>query len=221
MTRDLQGLNTIPGMSNGMVVVGDAKAELEATRDKRISDRAVKMAQLKKVPVSIAQALVAGGQAVIAQANKLAVRIDPLTGVPGILPGGTARDKVAQKLQWHADTLRKFIQDSTKVIGAVDKFSAATIYPQGDDLKSQVLQAYTELDAVVEGLDTLDHAWTAMWDEIETRLAALPKAVLAAVKEAAWYAKWTTWVIVGGIVVALGLVGWGVGAGVKSRISGK
>jgi len=179
----------------------------EAERDRRVSDRAKKMAELKQVPVSIAQALLAGGQAAIGQAKKLAnSHIDPLTGVPMPLPGGTARDTVVGKLQWHAAELKKF---------------AATpnaIYPSGDDLKKWVLQAFTEYDAVLEGLATLDHAWSEMWDEIATRLAELPKEIAKAVTETVSTA--TKWLVGGAIVIAVigGFVVYKVATGPSSKI---
>jgi len=202
MDSSLRGLAVVLGAQYHILGAGD-----EAERDRRVSDRAMRMAKLRQVPVSIAQALLAGGQVMIDKARS-EDKVPSMTSATGVatLPGASARDKVYGKLKWHEAELKKLASTPN------------VIYASGADLKNWVLQAFAEYDAVLEGQATLDHAWSMMWAEIGERLAALPAALQEAVQDIAWYAKWTYWAAIGGAVIALGLVGWGVGAGIKNRI---
>jgi hypothetical protein len=170
---------------------------------------AKKMAELKAVPVSVAQALLQGGQAVIAWANQHAVHVDMIPGaavpVPTVLPGQTGRDEVVSNLDRHAVAITKLT------------FTPNTPYGDAHDLEKWVTQAFIEANAVDEGNAYIDQAWDQMWSDMESRLASLPKEAYdvakaiydkgkAAVETVAWYASVTFWIVaIAGLLVAGGL----------------
>lgn len=126
-----------------------------------IAEKQRQLNTLKKVPISVAAALLHGGEAAIATARTL--------GTDKKLPGQTDRDNVFWKLQWHDGALNKATDPNA-------------IYPSGDDLKKWVMQAFIEANAAEEGSNYADAAWDDMWAEVARRLAALPKETLAAVQ---------------------------------------
>lgn len=194
------------------------------------------MDSLKQVPVSVAQVLLKYGQQAIDYANQTAAIIDlaqaqiPFTEK---LPGATRRAEVTGKLRWHKDALAKLAPSAMELAltkgnpealkASMSKMSAT--YASGADEKEWVLQAFIEANAVREGVTALTTMWNEMWAEIIEELKKLPAAVAKAagdvVKEVQWYAKAATWLIIGGGVLALGLIATGVGVGVSNRISGK
>ena len=151
-----------------------------------------KMNDLKIVTVRVAKALLQGGQQAIAGAIEGAKQ----PWYKSDLPGATARDNVKWKLLWHEATLSKLRDPNA-------------LYTPGADLKEWVMGAFIEANAVEEGAAYLDTLWKAMWAEIADALAAIPKAAMKKLKEAAdtaaFYTKTTFWVVLG----AIGLVGYG------------
>jgi hypothetical protein len=139
-------------------IFGNDASDTDAAA-KRIGERARQMSALKQVPNSVAQELLKGGQAAINQARTIGAN----------LPGGTARDNVYWKLQWHQNNL------------ALLKIAPFEMYPSADDLKKWVEQAYIELDVAQYGAAYADRLWAEMWAEIATALANLPAAVAAKV----------------------------------------
>lgn len=155
----------------------------------------LQMNTLKQVPVSVAQALLKGGQQAIAHAQSVADAQN--------LPGSTARSNVFWKLQWHQDNLAKFASLPT------------AIYPSGDDLKKYVMASYVEENAVEEGSAWLSDSWDRMWTEIGHAIAALPAKVatvvhqeVASVAESAFgFPLWAIGTVIGIVVIGLGYVG--------------
>ncbi len=123
------------------------------------------MNDLKPVTIEIARILLRGGQDAINGAINGAKQ----PWYKSDLPGETSRKEVAGKLQWHADNLTKFSASSPTMV-----------YPSGDDLKKWVMQAYIEANAVEEGAAYLDDSWQKMWNEISSKLKAMPRAALSA-----------------------------------------
>jgi hypothetical protein len=165
---------------------GDCLGPIEIIGYFDIASRQHELDSIKQVPVTIAQTLLATGIQVINQARQIASE--------NKLPGGTARDNVFWKLQWHAAELAKL---------------AATpnaFYASGADLKKWVMQAFVEYNAAEEGAEYLDSAWSAMWSEIKAKLAAMPAAVVSAVGDVVT-ATGLNWVLWGGLAV-VGLLGF-------------
>lgn len=150
------------------------------------------MNKLQQVPVSVAHSLLKWGQQVIE--NAILVANDKG------LPGPTARKNVDDHLAWHQTALLK-------------ETNPSAMYTPGQDLKQWVMRAFIEANAVEEGSQALDSAWSQMWSEIADNLAALPAAVAKKVGDvaeevattAAFYTKVTFWVAIG----AVGLVAYG------------
>ena len=149
------------------------------------------------------------------------------------LPGATRRAEVTGKLRWHKDQLALLAPSALSLAltgGNPEALKAnmakmSAIYASGADEKEWVLQAFIEANAVREGVTALSTMWDDMWTEIIEALKKLPVAVAKAagnvVKEVQWYARAATWLIIGGGVLALGIIATGVGLGVSNRISGK
>lgn len=114
------------------------------------------MNDLKAVTVGVAQALLKGGY----DAINGAIRRAQEKG----LPLASSRDKVLGKLNWHRDNLGKF----------ADRMAP---YPSANDLKTWVMQAFIETNAVEEGSLYADQAWAQMWNEISTELAKMPQKI--------------------------------------------
>lgn len=131
------------------------------------------MNALNPVTVAAALNLLRGGQDVINAARS-----------HSNLPGGTARDNVYWKLQWHENELKKFADKNA-------------VYPSGADLKRWVMQAFIEANAVGEGTATMSRAWDQMWVDMGHNAAELGQSTLTT-------AKWTVAVTVG----LVGLVGY-------------
>lgn len=161
-----------------------------------IGAKQLQMNNLRTVPLSVARELLKGGQQAIDRAKSLATDFD--------LPGGTARDNVFWKLQWHDDNLAK------------QAGSNSTLYPSGDDLKKWVMEAFIEANAAEEGAKqqalAFGQIWTDMWTNVTDALAALPQAVAQVavataqtLKEAASGVKstviWTEAIVIGGAVL--------------------
>lgn len=194
------------------------------------------MNSLKQVPVSIALVLLKYGQQAIDYANQTAAIVDlaqaqiPFTQK---LPGATRRAEVTGKLRWHKDQLATLAPSALSLAltgGNPEALKAnmakmSATYVSGSDLREWVLQSFIEANAVREGVSALSTMWDDMWTEIIEALKKLPVAVAKAagnvVKEVQWYAKAATWLIIGGGVLALGIIATGVGLGVSNRISGK
>lgn len=155
----------------GMIDIGSAQKQMNT---------------IGQVTAGIAQLLLKGGQTAINGARTTASAKN--------LPGGTARDNVYWKLQWHQSAL-------APLAGTPN-----AIYGSGDDLKHWVMQAFIEANAVEEGAAYLDAAWTQMWNDIKIAIAALPAAVAKVVTEGAEGLETTTKWIIGGVCVAAGVL---------------
>lgn len=125
------------------------------------------MNALAPVTVEIARILLRTGQSTITQAIEGAKQ----PWYKSDLPGATARGNVRDHLAWHATNL-------ASIRGVNEQ---TTAYAAGDDLKKWVTEAFVEANAVEEGAAWLDAAWNQMWDEIQAKLAAIPRAVGQAV----------------------------------------
>jgi hypothetical protein len=134
-----------------------------------IGARQNEMNSIKQVPVSVAQALVKGGQTAI----EGAILGSKQPWYKSDLPGETSRKNVQAHLQWHAFEI-------AKLAGTPN-----AMYKSGEDLKKYTMLAFQESNAVEEGAAYLDKAWTSMWSEIAAALAALPKEVAKKVGEVA------------------------------------
>ena len=147
-----------------------------------------KMDQLKVVPVSVAQALLAGGQAAIDGAIQGAKKDD--------LPGDNSRSIVKGKLQWHANALASLANTPN------------AIYASGPDLKHWTMMAFRESNAVEAGAQYVGAAWSRMWQEIAAALKALPaeirKQVGDVVKLVTGLPLWAWGAIAAGTLVAIG-----------------
>lgn len=128
-----------------------------------------RMNALKPVTVSVARALLHGGQVAIngaiTDAKQPWYKVD--------LPGDTQRQKVLWKLKWHQDQLAPMAGDPNR------------LYKPGEDLKTWAMQAFIEGNAVEEGARYLENAWQAMWAEIQVAIAAIPAQVRQALISAA------------------------------------
>ena len=124
-----------------------------------------KMYQLKVVPVSVAQALLQGGQAAIDGAIQGAKQ----PWYKADLPGDNSRANVKGKLQWHANALAPLANTPN------------AIYASGPDLQHWVLMAFRESNAVEAGAVYIDAAWKQMWTDIAVALKALPAEIRKAV----------------------------------------
>ena len=155
--------------------------------------------ELTPVTVEIARILLGTGLSTIGEA--IAGAKQPW--YKSDLPGDTARKNVQAHLQWHANNIAsiKGVNEQT------------TAYKAGDDLKKYVGMAFVEANAVEEGAAWLEYAWNKMWDEIQTRLAAIPRAVGQAVAEVV---KTAAGAAAGGIAAGFGVPSWlfwgGIGA---------
>lgn len=147
-----------------------------------------RMDAIKQVPVSVAQALLQGGMAAIngaiAGAKQSWYKAD--------LPGNNSRSNVLGHLQWHASALAPLVMTPN------------AMYSSGDDLKSWVLAAYREANAVEAGAAYLESAWNTMWADIARAIAALPKEIADKISEIMpAYLKWGLG-IGAGLLVLLG-----------------
>jgi hypothetical protein len=153
---------------------------------------------LKIVPVSAAQTMLAAGQDAINAAISNAKNKERMFSGP--LPRGSARENVMWKLRWHADNIAKL------GLGQND------LYPNADDLKKWVLEAFMEANAVDGEPDQWTSVWankfSAMMVKIGQQIAAIPAAALAIAKEglakAETTARWTLGITLG----VVGLVGY-------------
>lgn len=192
--------------TGGLDSLGDDVVVIGATFDLQAMRR--KMDAAKVVSLDMARELLKGGQKAIDAARQLAKDHD--------LPGGTARDNVYWKLQWHADQLAKLLSPATQraLVGA--DATAPQLYGSADDLKKWVLEAFIEQNAAEEGVGTqaamtYGQGWDDMWYLVDKEAAKLPTAVRAGVGkfvEAATGIPVWLWAIGGAIVV--GLVGYGL-----------
>lgn len=150
------------------------------------------MNTLKPVHVSVARALLKGGQSAINQANQIAHG----GTFSRDLPGQGARDKVYWGLDWHQKELAK-------------RTDPTAIYEPGEDLKKFVLQAFIETNASEEGRTWQNAAWDQMWTEIGQAIADLPAKVAAipgeVVKKVTGIPLWA-WGL--GALTLIGLVGF-------------
>jgi hypothetical protein len=146
---------------------------------------------LNPVTVEIARILLGTGQDTIGRAILGAKQ----PWYKSDLPGDSARKDVQAHLQWHANNLASIKGVDEQTVG----------YKAGDDLKKYVARAFIEANAVEEGAAWLDAAWTAMWDEIQTKLAAIPRAVGQA---AASVVKTAAGAAAGGIAEGFGVPPW-------------
>jgi len=145
------------------------------------------------VTVEIARILAKSGSDVIAQA--IAGAQQPW--YKSDLPGETERKNVQDHLQWHVATLGRITGDPR------------SLYASADDLKKYVVMAFVDANAVEEGAAYLDAAWTAMWNEIQEKLRAMPKAMLkAAGNTVEWFTGVPLWAWIAGGVATAGLVGY-------------
>lgn len=134
-----------------------------------------RMDSLQQFPETIAQSLLVAGQAAIdgaiAGAKQPWYRSD--------LTGATSRQGVQARLQQEAITVASLVNTPNAP------------YPSPDTLKSAVLAAFREANAVSEGAAYLDTAWSKMWAEIGAKIAALPKQFADKISEAMpGYLKW-------------------------------
>lgn len=152
-----------------------------------------KMNSLKQVTVGIAQSLLAAGQSAINGA--IAGAKQPW--YTSDLPGTNSRNLVASKLVWHVNTL-------APLAGTPN-----AIYASGDDLKQVVLSAFREANAVEAGAAYLQTAWDAMWKEIQTKIAALPKEIATVVNQVLpAFMKWGIGIGAGVLVLVGGFVAY-------------
>lgn len=144
-----------------------------------------KMDALKPVTVGIARAIVVNAKEVITKAIAAA-------DARG-LPGPTQRKLVKDHLQWHQD----------KLVAEQDPMA---MYAPGNDLKEWALRAFEEANAVEEGAEWVDGAWSRMWDEITRELAKLPAKIREGAKAAIGNVTgipWWVWATGGTVVVGL------------------
>jgi hypothetical protein len=133
------------------------------------------MDALTPVTIGVANSLVRGGMQAINGAIAGAMRPGAdraMFGMATTLPGETARKNVLGKLKWHQDNIASFVDQNM-------------LYPNFLDLKKWVMQAWIEGNAVETGAAYLDTAWSTMWAEIRTALAAIPAQVRTALSKAA------------------------------------
>lgn len=191
--QEISPAQAYPG-SNVMGDVDDVLGELaEVLGMFDIGQAQRTMNSLKPVTVGIAKSLVRGGQRVIAVAQ--------VVSKANALPDTNTLATTAGHLQWHADKLASLKDDKA-------------IYSSGDDAKKWTMQAFIESNAVEEGAAYLNEAWDAMWKEIATRLAELPKDVVQAVAKlpGAVFEAVTgipSWAFYVGAAAVAGLVGYG------------
>ncbi len=121
------------------------------------------MGALKQVPVSVARALLRGGQDAISHAKSVAAAKS--------LPGSTDRDTVFYKLQWHQNELAKLSDPNA-------------MYAPGNDLKTWVTAAFRESDVADIGAGWIANAWNVMWSDIGKAIAALPALLRDEMKKA-------------------------------------
>lgn len=156
-----------------------------------------RMDALKIVTVSIAQALLRGGQVAIDGALKGAKQ----PWYKPDLPGDNSRAIVKGKLQWHATTLASLASTPN------------AIYASGNDLKHWTLMAFREANSVEAGAQYIGKAWSEMWSEIAAAYKALPAEIRKQIGDAvrivtglpvwAWGAIAAgTLAVIGGIIYA-------------------
>ena len=151
-----------------------------------------KMDQLKVVPVSVAQALLQGGQVAIDGAMQGAKQ----PWYKADLPGDNSRAIVKGKLQWHANALAPLANTPN------------VIYASANDLKQVVMSAFREANAVEEGAKYIAAAWSQMWNDIAVAIKALPaeirKAVGDIVQLTTGLPLWGWGLVAGGILAVVG-----------------
>ncbi len=132
-----------------------------------IADKRRQMDSIKKITVSIARAMLRGGQQVAA------ATVETAKGgfLQRELPGITSLKKTASHLDWHAAELAK-LGDPT------------AFYAPGEDLKKWTMQAFIDANAVEEGRASQEQIWQDMWTDIGAALIALPGDVAQGVGKA-------------------------------------
>lgn len=214
----LRGLDVVGASRGGLV--GALTPSQETAMDQRVSQRAMQMAKLKQVPVTVANTLLKYGANAITQAVGLAKVAN--------LPGDANRQGVVDKLAWHSARLKETNAaiDQMRALGPAAGAGDPDLqfYAPCEDLKAWVLTAFSEWDAAVEGAQAASDAWDELWAEIGRNLLALPKAVIdkagSSLATVAWYAKATYWIGISAVLGVLGLLAWGASQGVKHRVSG-
>jgi hypothetical protein len=161
------------------------------------------MNDLNPVTVEIARVLLGTGQHVIEQAIEGAKQ----PWYKPDLPGDTARKNVQAHLQWHANNIASIKGVNEQTTG----------YKAGDDLKKYVTQAFIEANAVEEGATWLSDAWDKMWEEIQTKLAAIPRVAGHAVAEVV---KTAAGAAAGGIAAGFGVPSWLFWGGIAVGVAG-
>lgn len=169
-----------------------------------IADKRRQMDSIKKITVSIARALLRGGQQVAA------ATIETAKGgfLQRELPGITSLRKTASHLDWHAAELAK-LGDPT------------AFYAPGEDLKKWTMQAFIDANAVEEGRASQEQIWQDMWTEIGAALIALPGDVAQGVgKAVGQVVKAAAAGLAGGVAEGLGIPTWVLVAGGAALVVG-
>lgn len=169
-----------------------------------IADKQRQMNSIKRVTVSIARALLRGGQQVAA------ATIETAKGgfLQRELPGITSLKKTASHLDWHAAELAK-MSDPT------------AFYGPGEDLKKWTMQAFIDSNAVEEGRVRQEQIWQDMWTEIGAALIALPGDVAQGVgKAVGQVVKAAAAGLAGGVAEGLGIPTWVLVAGGAALVVG-
>lgn len=157
-----QAYNPVVGEDDSVIGEIDRLFEVLGAFDVQLKRR--EMVGLRVVTISIAQALLGGGQRAIDLARQLAQKYSfPTDNVKDI-------DKAHWKLKWHEAEIAK---------------QAATpqaLYSHANDLKEWVIQAFIEANAAEEGAwthegMTVAQMWTDMWYVVQKELAKLPEAI--------------------------------------------
>lgn len=165
------------------------KGDVVGTYDLKVEQD--KFNQLKQVPISIARALLKGGQAAIDEAIKGAKQ----PWYKPDLTGATNRSNVKAHLEWHANALS----------GLTD---TNAMYASGQDEIKWVRQAFIEANSVEAGNETLNAAWDLMWIEVAASLKALPREIADRVGSTIWgILPWYAWagIAVGGAGLLYGI----------------
>ncbi len=169
-----------------------------------IADKRRQMDSIKKITVSIARAMLRGGQQVAA------ATIETAKGgfLQRELPGITSLRKTASHLDWHAAELAK-LGDPT------------AFYAPGEDLKKWTMQAFIDANAVEEGRASQEQIWQDMWTEIGAALIALPGDVAQGVgKAVGQVVKAAAAGLAGGVAEGLGIPTWVLVAGGAALVVG-
>ncbi len=169
-----------------------------------IAAKQQQMNSIKRVTVSIARALLRGGQQVAA------ATIETAKGgfLQRELPGITSLKKTASHLDWHAAELAK-MSDPT------------SFYAPGEDLKKWTMQAFIDANSVEEGRASQEQIWQDMWTDIGAALIALPGDVAQGVgKAVGQVVKAAAAGLAGGVAEGLGIPTWVLVAGGAALVVG-